>query len=294
MTKYSLNISRKIDSFTVNLYESIHNVAKDKGIPFFVAGATAREMILLHSYNINTGTATKDIDFGIKVSNWSEFDQLKQGLLDTGVFTEDEKIKHRLYYKKALPLDLVPFGRIASKSNIIAWPPNDDVKMNILGFEEAHEHALWVQLRDDPVLNIPFASIAGLALMKIISWNDGYTGNTNDIEKRRKNDSHDLAFFMTTYIDAGNKERFYDDTSLQEGVDYDYINGSARLLGRDIADISKSLSLTTIFDILDRECDGTLSSALVEDIIRHKGESRNYDTIFSTLLSLKQGLNEKK
>lgn len=294
MTKYSLNISGKIDPFTISLYEIIHNVANDKSTPFFVAGATAREMILYHGYNIKTGTATKDIDFGIKVSTWGQFDHLRQGLLDTGDFIVKNKVKHKLYYKKKIPIDLVPFGKIASKSKFITWPPEKTTDMNVLGFEEAYTDALWVRLREKPALDIPFTSLAGLTLMKIISWNDGYTGNTGDIEKRRKNDSRDLAFFMETYIDAGNKERFYSDTSLQEGVDYDYVKGSARLLGRDIAAIANKQSLQTIFKILDRECDSARSSTLAEDMIRHKGATDDYDTVLSKLSSLKQGLKEGK
>jgi len=290
MTKYSINISGKIDKPTLSLYEIINHVAMENDIPFFVAGATAREIIFYHHYNIQTGTATKDIDFGIKVSNWDQFNQLKKGLLDTGEFVE--KQKHKLEHKNGIPLDLVPFGGIASKSASITWPPDNDIEMNILGFGEAYEHALWVRLRDKPVLDIPFASIAGLALMKIISWDDGYTHNTSDIKKRRKNDSRDLAFFMKNYIDAGNQERFYSDASLQEGVDYDYINGSARFLGRDIANIANKQSLQTVFKILDRECDGARSSTLAEDIMRQKDETRDYDTILSNINSLKQGIKE--
>lgn len=294
MTKYSLNISGKIDSFTIGLYEIIQNIANDKSIPFFVAGATAREIILYHGYNIKTGTATKDIDFGIKVSSWDQFNHLRQGLLDTGDFIVKNKVKHKLYYKKKIPLDLVPFGKISSKSKFITWPPEKITEMNVLGFEEAYADALWVRLREKPALDIPFASLAGLALMKIISWNDGYTGNTSDIEKRRKNDSRDLAFFMDTYIDADNQERFYSDTSLQEGVDYDYVNGSACLLGRDIAGIANKQSLQTVFKILDRECDNARSSTLAEDMMRHKGETRDYDTILSNMKSLKKGIKEGK
>jgi hypothetical protein len=43
MTQQLLDLSGKIDEFTVELFQAIQNVAGSIGTPFFVVGATARE-----------------------------------------------------------------------------------------------------------------------------------------------------------------------------------------------------------------------------------------------------------
>jgi len=68
-----LDLSGKIDIFTVGLFDSISNVAVSIDVAFFVVGATVRDMILTHGYDIQTIRATNDIDFGIQVSDWDQY-----------------------------------------------------------------------------------------------------------------------------------------------------------------------------------------------------------------------------
>ena len=74
-----LDLSGKIDIFTVELFETISNVAVSINVPFFVVGATARDMILTHGYDIQTIRATNDIDFGVQVSDWDQYRKLTEG-----------------------------------------------------------------------------------------------------------------------------------------------------------------------------------------------------------------------
>jgi predicted nucleotidyltransferase len=64
MSKNLLDLSGKIDDLTGGLFVAIASVATSLGIPFFVVGATARDMILSYGYGIQTIRATYDIDFG--------------------------------------------------------------------------------------------------------------------------------------------------------------------------------------------------------------------------------------
>lgn len=65
MTEKSLDLSGKIDGFTVELFATIANVAASDGISFFVVGATARDIILQYGYGIETIRATNDIDLAL-------------------------------------------------------------------------------------------------------------------------------------------------------------------------------------------------------------------------------------
>jgi predicted nucleotidyltransferase len=50
MTRKLLDLSEKVDKFTVELFEIIANVAGSMNAPFFVVGATARDIILEYGY----------------------------------------------------------------------------------------------------------------------------------------------------------------------------------------------------------------------------------------------------
>jgi predicted nucleotidyltransferase len=57
-------------------------------------------------------------------------------------------------------------------------------------------------MRTEPVLDINFVSLAGLAILKIVSWNDNMA--------RRNKDAKDLLLLMSKYLNVGNHERMFD------------------------------------------------------------------------------------
>lgn len=189
-----LDLSGKIDDIPVieEVCESISLVAGSLHIPFFVIGATARDLIFERGYGVKSIRATEDIDFGVHVADWSNYQKLTEGLISTGDFKKSNQ-KQRLIYKDVLKVDIVPFGPFKDDNHDISWPPEHDFKMNVLGFEEAYEHSLPVKLRGDSEETIPFASPTGLALLKIIAWDD----RTIDLRNR---DAKDLAFILRNYI----------------------------------------------------------------------------------------------
>jgi predicted nucleotidyltransferase len=109
------------------------------------------------------------------------------------------RARQRLIYNNSIPVDIVPFGAISSADGNIRWPPNGDEVMNIVGFEDAFKLALPVRLREEPPLDINFASPLGLAVMKLFAWNDRNAAGNKD--------AIDLATVLRTYLDVGNRER---------------------------------------------------------------------------------------
>jgi len=197
-----LNISQKIDSTFLTIFEALDAAAGEVGIPYFIVGATARDMVLSMGYGIDISRATADIDLGINVSSWDEFDQLKMALVNTGQFS-DHHARQRLIYDDSIPIDIVPFGAISSTEGNIRWPHTQDEIINVVGFEDAFKLAQPVRLREEPPLDINFSSPLGLAVMKLIAWNDRNTAGNKD--------AVDLATVLRTYLDAGNRERLYSD-----------------------------------------------------------------------------------
>ncbi len=64
MTTISHNLTGKIDERTVALLSEIDTIARDLKLPFFIVGATARDILLQHAHDINPTRATLDIDKG--------------------------------------------------------------------------------------------------------------------------------------------------------------------------------------------------------------------------------------
>ena len=86
--------------------------AEQNNLPFFVIGATARDIIFEHAYGIKAPRATRDVDLAVQVANWQDFERLKEHLIATSKFVNDERMIQRLHYHGEIPVDIVPFGDI--------------------------------------------------------------------------------------------------------------------------------------------------------------------------------------
>lgn len=245
MNSNFLDLSGRINDSIIQPFETVDHVAEAISVPFFVVGATVRDMILTYGYGIRTIRATQDIDFGVRVTDWDQYERLKQSLIATGKFTTT-KDPYKLKYRGSIRIDIIPFGTVADPDSSVAWPPEGEIVLNTLAFEESHRHSLTIRLRSNPVLEIQFATLAGLAAMKIIAWSDN--------PSIRRRDAQDLFLLMRTYLDAGNQDRlFSEERDLVDVEDFDYVHAGARLLGRDIADMLNPDTVGTVIGILNRE-----------------------------------------
>jgi predicted nucleotidyltransferase len=156
----------------------------------------------------------------------------------------------------------------------------------MVGFEEAYEYSITFRSSSDPELDIKLSSLPGLAIMKLISWNEKYPNRTRDAE--------DLLFIMNKYEEAGNTERLYDeDLPMLQEEGFDTKLAGTRLLGRDMAKISDPKTLLVIKGILDAETEETSQYKLISDMMRETGMSdTRFDEILLQLEKLKQGIIE--
>lgn len=221
MTNISLNLSGKIPNELVENLRLTVEVIEDLQISYFLIGATARDLILKFGYGIQTIRATKDIDFGIAVNSWNDYDTLKSAMIATNQFIDDRQPQRLRGIDKQTWIDIVPFGKIESPNGQIAWQATETV-MTTHGFKEAFDSSVTVKIADD--LNIKIVSLAGFVLLKFIAWSD----------RKNLKDLQDIFLVMREYLDAGNRERIY-------GIDNDLLNAdfnndfaSSEMLGRDI------------------------------------------------------------
>ncbi|NQT69128.1 MAG: nucleotidyl transferase AbiEii/AbiGii toxin family protein [Desulfobacteraceae bacterium] len=285
MKNISIDLSGKISETAISILIEIEKIAVKLDFSFFIVGATARDIILEYQFDIKPSRATIDIDIGVLVSGWDQFELLKNELLSLREFSPSKQ-KQRLLYEDNFPVDIIPFGTIAAEDGSITWPPDHENRMSIAGFQECYQHAISVKLSSNPELVVKVVSLAGLALLKLISWDD------NPV--RRSKDAPDLFLIMKNYLDAGNLDRLIDEAidTFKEG---DFELASARFLGRDIGDISSPVTKTILIEILEREAKAKQGHKIAMDVMQNDSyRNQSYERVVEYFNALLEGLSEHK
>lgn len=223
------------------LFESLNEVSLQTDIEYLVVGAMARDIVLRDLYGLEPQRATKDVDFCIHVSSWEDFDKFIGEFIKRG--GQRSSRKHRYSFRDStvvIPVDIVPFGPISDSRNQIVWPPEMDTKMSVLGFPEAYENALQIEMPND--LTIKVASLPGLCLLKLIAWLD------RPRELRAK-DAQDVRhiFRSREKIDAS---RIYESEELGARYDFDPTLMAIDLLANDVFSITLPESRNFLVDKL--------------------------------------------
>lgn len=283
MSNTSLDLSDKIDPQTCRLLATIKQTTGSLGVPFFVIGATARDMIFEFGYAIATGRMTEDVDVAVMIEGWKGYEQLEDALVATGEFTVDTRNVHRLVFQKTLPVDVIPFGPIATPTGMITWP-NQDTSMTVLGFQEIMDHSISVRLHDG--LEVRIAPLAGIAVMKLIAWNER-RGSAPE------KDVADLALLLRHYVQAGNTDRLYDEhADLLVSERHDHDRAGARLLGQDMARLMGRQTKTKVLEILQNHADPENNKdQLVIGLSRRFGND-GYERARTLLERLRRGIEE--
>ena len=156
--------------------------------------------------------------------------------------------------------------------------------MSTVGFREAYASSIDVRLAAD--LEVKVASLAGLALLKIVACSD----------RRFERDAQDFGLIMRNYLDAGNSGRVYDvvgDCVDLLDEEFDYEMASARILGRDLSRILSEETRSVVESWLSEETNTqaqTFLTAMVRNQANYHGDS---DIALKMLKSLSQGLSER-
>jgi predicted nucleotidyltransferase len=244
MINTSLDFSKKTElRWLSELVRLVQQAAGE--LPHFIAGATARDLILQYGYGIDAARRTHDVDFAFMVETWPAFDALHSNLLATGKFTAVTGNAHRLKFGSGMVVDLVPFGAIERPDRTIAWPPDGAMVMSVFGFREALAATILVELPGG--VTAPIVSLPALALLKIAAW----------MERRHAQpgkDAYDLLMIMRNYLNAGNQDRLYADAAhLLEVGDFDYEAAGAWLLGNDMGKLLAGDPKAKVAELLERE-----------------------------------------
>ena len=80
-----VDISNKLDPGIISVLSDFTMLAGD--LPWFIVGATARDILVHHFQGVPVERATTDVDMGIQIGSWNDFHELKQQLIDSTCFT---------------------------------------------------------------------------------------------------------------------------------------------------------------------------------------------------------------
>ncbi len=196
-------------------------------VDLLVVGAMARDLLLHYGYGVPIARATTDIDFGLAVAGWKEFQQLRDSMLSSEHFTSGRPGNHRLVHRGGIPLDLIPFGGVERADGTIMWPEDDSV-MGVLGYGEARATAVEIILPDKQ--SVAAVCLPMQAILKLMAWSERHTYTP-------KKDASDLFLVLSNYLNDENTKRIYDvGAHLFDSDEFDYQVAGAWLAGYDAAE----------------------------------------------------------
>ncbi len=285
MTTILHNFSRQRDlELHAEAIHAVQRVAAALGVDVMIAGAFARDLHLRYGYGIAPLRQTEDIDIALAVPNWQAFAELRKQLIVEGGFAEASGIQHRLRYRGSnmeLPIDIVPFGGLESADRMIAWPPLGDEVMDVFGFREACDAAVAIMMPGNVVINV--VSLAALVVLKLNAW------QARHYTAPRK-DAYDLQFITNHYLDAGNRDRLWEEfASWTEADDFDYELAGARMLGHDVGAMLTKDGRTRVARLLLQQTDEIRPAQLANEM-----NTNDPDRAVALLRAVHQGLTENE
>lgn len=275
----SFDFSQKIElRYLSALVRAVHAAAGR--MPYVLAGATARDILLHHAWGIDTGRQTQDVDFAFFIDSWEHYLSLRRRLLESGQFTPVPPTLHKLKFAENIEVDFVAFGKVERPDRTIAWPPDGAFEMSTFGFREVMHANIDVLLPDGQKVQV--ISLHALALLKFEAWRERRV-------REPLKDAHDLRIILWNYIAAGNTERFYQEGSdLLNDPGFDYEAAGAWLLGKDMASLLDGVGRIRVRELLAQEADENGAMQLIGDMRVETGKG------LKILSALKEGFNRDR
>lgn len=240
-----LRADRPIEPNRFATLAALDGVLKRLQCPYMLVGATARDILLYNVFGQQVMRATQDVDIGISIDSWERFDAVKSEILRTPDFQASTSQPYCFWHRTtaasyATPIDILPFGEIATDAEAFRWPPPDTgLVMNVAAFGEVYEASLTVSIGPD--LDLQIASIPGLVLLKLLAWAD----------RTASKDAEDVLRLVETYGDAGNTDRLYSEKlDLLEAAGFDFGIAGSQLLAEDALAVAAPGTIERVRNLL--------------------------------------------
>lgn len=257
--------------------EELIPVFQQRNITFYIIGAVARD-IILDINNEKSKRVTMDLDIAIAVDHWEDFENLTADILTLPNFTKDPKQQQRFLYKEKFQVDIVPYGGIKDQNDKIYWPPDKSFAMSVIGFEEAEQNRLTINL--DEELTFDIVSLEGVFLLKLFAWKDRADKYSKDAE--------DIGFLLNNYFNINRDLSF--EEPFNKVYDDDYfteLKAGATILGMRLNEMLNAGSgvKSKVKALLEEEIQKEEESQLFNQIIQ-TNRNLNFDDVAKAIALL--------
>lgn len=273
------SMKNKVEDEIVQALRLVDKVSKKEQIDYFIAGATARDIVFWNMHGVKLARATTDVDVAVCLKDWTSYEKLKKSFLNQHGVRAEEQATHRVVFKSR-PIDLIPYGVIA-KENMISWPPRYETQIDITGFSEAFTSLQKIHIDSETIVN--FVSIPGMVVLKLISWMDNPSARGKDI--------YDLAFVLKNYDKINPEAKLFEENDdLLQDKDFDFEQAWCQILGRDITNEFSPEICKKLSDRLSQELSKPEESRLMTKMLLDSSES--LDKNIAYIKALNKGLSQ--
>ncbi len=226
---------------------AVQAAAAAVGCDIYVMGGLARDLWLEFGHGIDTGRRTEDVDFGMECPDWQTFKRLAREL-EARQLRRDRRVQHKFRHPNGIEIDVIPFGGVEERDRTIAWPPDGNPVMSLVGFTEVATSTVIFVLPGRVTVRV--VPLPALAVLKLLAWEDRRGGTARD------KDARDLVVIAEHYLEVCEPELpTKNKAELLERHGYEEKLASAELLGSDMAVFGSDEVREAVQRILDRETD---------------------------------------
>jgi predicted nucleotidyltransferase len=268
---FQISSEKIANPLLIELLKKLTDCFDEIGLPFYVIGATARDIIMRQLIDTASHRRTQDLDIAIAIPDWEKFDEVSKTLQDAGLKKSEHQ--RQRFYMGVYELDVVPYGGVAKDDDNIYWPPEEDIAMSVKGLDEVLQEAITVNI--DGEFDIRIASLHGLFLLKFNAWLDRHHQTEKDAE--------DMGFILENYFDANIEREFSSKkyNEVYEREDFDTFLVGGIWIAYDLKQLLTAEQCVYYGNAIQQEIDKGETSILINQIIEHHS-SLSYDLILKT------------
>jgi predicted nucleotidyltransferase len=283
MTVIYNHLSNPIDPAKSETLQRLYSVIGS--MPVILLGAFARDLIFSHIHGIeDIPRATMDIDICVQMASWDDFNAACDHLKVLGFENKEEEHPEKFTDANGQEVDLLPFGGLSEDGRTITWP-TDNSPWTISGIQEAHDHAILVEL-DGVELRV--VQPCAMIYLKMFATRDRPGA-------RKKKDSADIHYVLKHYLKVTGANRIRSegsDADIMQMVGGNLQHAAARLAGRDMGRIVQPQTAEGLSEILQFETESHSECPIAHALARsHNGQ---FQTARNVLKALRDGFEESR
>lgn len=288
--KTSLTKEELKNDLLYNTLKALSRSLSQLGIPLYVVGATARDIMMKLLKEDEARRRTNDLDVAIALQDWTDFDKVKD-TLQSNHFEKMEN-KQKFYYKgenndNDFEVDVVPFGKIATNEQI-CWPPEGNPVMSVRCFEDVMAHSISILVNGD--VSFEIAPLCGQFLIKFDTWIDRHASTDKD--------ATDMYYFLDKYYIAMvmNDVTSPDEIGPHEKEDnLDIIVLSARWIAYDIGNMLNTEHLEYYIKSIQNELNKEEDSMLLYHFMKNMDEDKEdkYEICYEIWSNIKDYMQKR-